>query len=190
MSLASFSRAIFTNNNRVEKTGGDSMEGQFTVNGASVSVNGEFLVVGGTSTFKGGFIYLSTSPTSPVFMMVGKQSDNSSTITNSNVSGLLRIMPGKANPQIIMGDATTTGTGFLDASSGRPLALQTLSTGVVQIQNLEMQSNSSMTVISGITISGSGAPVANTAMCRTAAGVWGHCTGIPLLNWSCTCVAP
>lgn len=177
--------AEIRDNDRVEKTGGDDMQGPFTVNGGSTSLNG-LLVFGTTATFNNGFVYLSSSPSSTAFLQIGKQSDNSSTITNSNVSGLLRIMPAKINPQIILGDATSSGTGFFDMSSGRPLALNTLSTGTVQIQTLTMLSNSTMSLTGVLRIIGTGAPPADIQLCLTAGGFLGHCTGL----LGCTCVAP
>lgn len=184
------SHADIRDNNRVERTGGDDMEGPFTVHDGSITASLGLLVNGTTSTFTGGQIFLSSSTTATSYMKVGKSSTGESTITNSSVSGLVRIMPGKANPQIILGDATTTGLAFIDASSARPLLLNQLSTGPVQIQSLEMTSNSTMTLDGSMRIIGTGQPSTGIALCITTGGFFGHCTGIPALTWACTCVSP
>lgn len=187
---AGVSHAEIRDNDRVEKTGGDSMEGPFTVTGGSITASLGLLVNGTTSTFTGGQIFLSSASTASSYMQMGKSAAGESTITNSSVSGLLRVMPGKANPQIILGDATTSGSGFIDASSGRSLLLNELSTGTVQIQSLEMTSNSTMTLDGSMRIIGTGQPSTGIALCITTTGFLGHCTGIPALTWACTCVSP
>lgn len=87
-----------------------------------------------TTTFEGGFIYISSRTDTPgSFLEIGRSASGASVLSNTNISGLLTFMPGKANPQILMGDATTIGSAFIDASSGRPLFLQSLTTGAVTI---------------------------------------------------------
>lgn len=184
--LAFPSHATFYDFNKVSKTGGDSMEGPFTVNGGSVTFDRGLEVSGATTTFRDG-IYISSSSTAASYFRIGKQAaTNASFVTNSNSSGLLSFMPGKANPQIIMGDATTTGSAFIDASSGRPLLLNELTTGFVQIQNLEMTANGIIQIDTQVRFTGTGAPPANVALCLTGTGAFGHCTGL----LGCTCVSP
>lgn len=100
---------------------GDTMTGDFTVSIATIYANGGSVAVASATA----------NPTS--FLIFGKASDNSSFLTNSNTSGVLHFMRGKANPQIMMGNSATTGTAFIDASSGRPFSLQSLSTGVLTL---------------------------------------------------------
>lgn len=87
---------------------------------------------GGPTTFYAA-VSIASHTAATSFLRFGRDSGGLSFITNSNASGFLRLMPGKANPQIILGDAATTGSIFWDATSGRPFNIGALSTGTVTI---------------------------------------------------------
>lgn len=63
-------------------------------------------------------------------------------------------------------------------------------TGAFNVQNIAMLANSTMTINTGMTVTGSGAPLPGFATCFTAPQVWGHCTDMNVLTGACTCVTP
>lgn len=103
------------------KKSGDIMTGDLTVNISTIYAQGGSVAIS------------SATNAANSWLIVGRTSSNGSFITNTNAGGSLTFMPGKANPQLIMGNAQTTGSAFIDASSGRPLFIQSLTTGSVTI---------------------------------------------------------
>lgn len=125
-----------------------TLGGDINVQIATITINGKLRVSSGTLT-----------PAS--YVELYKSGAGNSILTNSNVSGALTFMPGKVNPQIIMGDTTTSGSGFLDSSSGRPLFINGLTTGTVTIGNAGVAINSAGNIDSP---AGSTATFVNTIM--------------------------
>lgn len=86
-----------------------------------------------SSTFINGLLQLSSAPTASLAMMIGKTAAGTSIITNNSASGALTVMPGKTNPQIILGNNQSAGSGFFDMSSGRTLFINGLSSATTEI---------------------------------------------------------
>lgn len=107
----------------------------------------------GTTTFITGQLNLSSAPTASVVLQMGKGPTGESYINNLSPSGVIRFMGGKANPQIILGSAQSTGSGFFDMSSGRTLFINGLSSATTEIgqTGLDIFASGSLTAPAGST---------------------------------------
>lgn len=175
-----------TDNTKVAKAG-DTMTGQLTLAGSTLTVQGNAFSVGtATLTVKNGFVGIGITNPAVTLDLTLQSTNPTLKLRNNTTTDQLIIRTASGGVEI--GSINSTDIHFISGSGTRVI---TLDAGTNNIGIGTVNPASKLHLSSGVFRNdGTGSVPSGFALCYAAGGAQGHCTSVVGAGGGCTCSSP